>query len=223
MLKARLTIFAGHCGSGKTSLAVNYALLLRKSFLKVAACDLDVVNPYFRTADYSEVFARYGVKLIASRLALSNVDAPALPPETQAVFDDESYRAVIDLGGDRGALTLGAYAKKIVSGQDYQMLLVVNGYRPASANLRGLREIKDEIEEAAGVKLTGIVNNGNLGSDTTVETILNGIPLIEEFSKAASLPIAMTSVNRKLYDEMRFKVNNVFPLEFFESENRKVF
>ena len=45
----RLTLFAGHYGSGKTNIAVNYALYLAKEGKKVCIADLDIVNPYFRT------------------------------------------------------------------------------------------------------------------------------------------------------------------------------
>ena len=49
----RITIISGHYGSGKTNIAVNLAIDLKKSFDKVAVADLDIVNPYFRTKDRS--------------------------------------------------------------------------------------------------------------------------------------------------------------------------
>ena len=51
----RVTLFAGHYGSGKTNLAVNYALALRESGESVTVADMDIVNPYFRTKDSAEV------------------------------------------------------------------------------------------------------------------------------------------------------------------------
>ena len=47
----RVTLFAGHYGSGKTNIAVNYALYLRSLGLPVALGDLDIVNPYYRAKD----------------------------------------------------------------------------------------------------------------------------------------------------------------------------
>ena len=47
----RLTLFAGHYGSGKTNIAVNYAIALKKEYDRVCIADLDIVNPYFRTAE----------------------------------------------------------------------------------------------------------------------------------------------------------------------------
>ena len=47
----RIVVFAGHYGSGKTNIAVNYALALREKYpgKAVSLADLDIVNPYFRT------------------------------------------------------------------------------------------------------------------------------------------------------------------------------
>ena len=48
MSEKRVTLFAGHYGSGKTNIAVNYAKLLAAKGLAVTLADLDIVNPYFR-------------------------------------------------------------------------------------------------------------------------------------------------------------------------------
>ena len=50
----RVSLFSGHYGSGKTNIAVNYALALRERGREVTIADLDIVNPYFRTKDSAE-------------------------------------------------------------------------------------------------------------------------------------------------------------------------
>ena len=50
----RITLFAGHYGSGKTNIALNYARMLKRAGEKVAIADLDIVNPYFRTKDSAQ-------------------------------------------------------------------------------------------------------------------------------------------------------------------------
>ena len=72
----RVTVFAGHYGSGKTNLAINYALMLRKSLERVAIADLDIVNPYFRTEDSRTAIEEAGVRFISSRYANSNAELP---------------------------------------------------------------------------------------------------------------------------------------------------
>ena len=47
----RLTLFAGHYGSGKTNIALNYAFRLKEAGKPVTIADLDIVNPYFRVKD----------------------------------------------------------------------------------------------------------------------------------------------------------------------------
>ena len=65
----RLTLFAGHYGSGKTNIALNYALWLKDRGLPVTLADLDIVNPYFRMKDSEMLLANAGIYLIASAYA----------------------------------------------------------------------------------------------------------------------------------------------------------
>ena len=104
----RITLFAGHYGSGKTNIAVNYAFKLRQQGLEVAVADLDIVNPYFRTKDSEKELKEAGIRLLCSEFASSNVDLPTLPQGIYSVIDDRSEYAVMDIGGDdRGAYALG--------------------------------------------------------------------------------------------------------------------
>ena len=80
MKTKRITLFAGHYGSGKTNIAVNFALRLAAQGKKVALGDLDIVNPYYRAKDSQRELKAAGVRLIASAYANSNVDVPALLP-----------------------------------------------------------------------------------------------------------------------------------------------
>ena len=81
----RITLFAGHYGSGKTNIALAYARLLRRGGAEVAVADLDIVNPYFRTKDAAQELEREGIRLVVSDYANSNVDFPALPKETYSL------------------------------------------------------------------------------------------------------------------------------------------
>jgi Signal recognition particle GTPase len=198
---SRITVFAGHYGSGKTTLAVNCALSLKPHVKNVALCDLDIVNPYFRTTDAADVLSASGVDLIASEFANTNVDAPALPASTMRIFDEPGLYSVIDLGGDdRGALALGRYADLIQNKQGYEMLLVVNKYRPLTRSLPDLLAIKEEIEAAAKVRFTGIANNSNLGAETKADDIAASLDFADEAALALGLPLKMTSLDRALLE-----------------------
>ena len=210
----RVTLFAGHYGSGKTNIAVNYALKLKKDGEKVVIADLDIVNPYFRTKDSKDELEKNGIKLISSEFANSNVDFPALPQEMYEVTDKKGEFAVLDIGGDdRGAYALGRYAPFIKEENDYEMLLVINKYRPLTADAESVVEIMREIEQAGGIAFTGIVNNSNLGEETTARTVLNYVEYASEVSRITGLPVKMTRAEQSLYDELKDVIDNVFPLK----------
>ena len=212
----RITLFAGHYGSGKTNIAVNYALHLKDVYDKVSIADLDIVNPYFRTKDSEAFLESRGIHLISSEYANSNVDVPALPAEAYAIIDDESVHAVIDVGGDdRGALALGRYAPSILKQNDYEMLLVINKFRPLTPDCASTVAVMREIETAAGMKFTGIINNSNLGDETTAEDIIGSVAYAKDISEASALPIKMTTVKEDLYESVKDKVSDCFPIRLY--------
>ena len=203
----RITLLCGHYGSGKTNVAVNLAIMMKKQYDKVTIADLDIVNPYFRTKDSSEELARAGIKLICSEFANSNVDIPALPQEMYSITDDTSHRVLIDVGGDdRGALALGRLAPKIKEENDYEMLMVINNCRPLTRTVEDTLEVMGEIEFACGIKFTGLVNNSNLGEETTAEDVLGSLEYADAVSKATGLPLVATAYKATLHNELSDKV-----------------
>ena len=213
MQHKRITLFAGHYGSGKTNIAVNYALHLKSLGESVVVADLDIVNPYFRTRDSLDDFEKAGIRLISSAFASSNVDLPALPQDVYSILDNPTECAIMDIGGDdRGAYALGRYADAIKTENNYEMLFVFNKYRPLTSTAQDAAEIMAEIETACHVKFTAIVNNSNLGEATTAEDILNSVDETEKLSELTGLPVKMTSVRSDLINNLNGKVENLFPL-----------
>ena len=195
----RLTLFAGHYGSGKTNIAVNYALLLAKEGKRVCIADLDIVNPYFRTKDSEKELTESGITLISPRFANSNVDLPALPAESYRLVQDRSCYGVMDIGGDdRGAYALGRFVDAIKAEGDYRMAFVVNCFRPLTQTVEDTVEIMREIEAAAGIRFTCIVNNSNIGSETTRELFEESIAFAEAVSRATDLPIWLHTVEKSI-------------------------
>ena len=145
----RITLLSGHYGSGKTNIAVNLALQLKKSRDRVAIADVDIVNPYFRSKDSQAELKQAVVRLICSEFASSNVDLPALPQDVYAITDNPDLTAVIDVGGDdRGALALGRWRDAILAENNFEMLFVVNRFRPLTRDASSTLEVLREIEAA---------------------------------------------------------------------------
>ena len=213
----RLTLFAGHYGSGKTNIAVNYALHLAREGKKVCIADLDIVNPYFRTKDSEKDLTAAGIDLISPKFANSNVDLPALPAEAYRLVEDKSSFGVMDIGGDdRGAYALGRYVPFILKEDNYRMIFVANKYRALTPTAADALEVMREIEAACGLKFTDIVNNSHLGNFTDVQTLLDSQDFIKELSELSGLPVYLTTVRADLYDAVSAHIPNVFPLQLQE-------
>ena len=209
----RITLIVGHYGSGKTNIAVNLAVAFRQERERVAIADLDIVNPYFRTKDSLDLLREKDVRLIVSEYANTNLDIPALPQDMYAVTDDRGLTCILDIGGDdRGALVLGRLRPAILEENDYEMWLVINKYRPLTATPADAIEVLREIEAAANMRCTGIVNNSNLGRETTAADVLASIPYAEEVSALSGLPIVLTTAEETVAEELDGKVKDLFPL-----------
>ena len=196
----RVTLFCGHYGSGKTNLAVNYALSLRRKGLEVSLADLDIVNPYFRSKDSAAILEAAGVRVIALPFANSSVDLPSLPSSAYSLVQDRSRYAVLDIGGDddRGAYALGRFVPYILEENDYDMFCVVNFYRPLTTTPQEALAVLREIEGACGLAFTGIVNNSNLGAETTAESIRVTSSKAEELCRMAGLPLVATTAEKSI-------------------------
>jgi len=210
----RLTLFAGHYGSGKTNVALNWARHLKRLQSAAAAprevvvADLDIVNPYFRTKDSAAELAAEGIGLVVSEYANSNVDFPALPKEIYSLVGTEKDIAapfvVMDIGGDdRGALALGRYVDAIRAEDDYDMLAVINAARPLTRTETDAVEVLREIEAACRLPFTGVVNNTNLGPSTTVEEVLASEAYADGIARALGVAVRFTSVRADLADAVR--------------------
>ena len=200
-----MTLFCGHYGSGKTNIAVNYALYLRRQGLEVTIADLDIVNPYFRSKDSTDILEAEGVRVIALPFANSSVDLPALPSAAYAVVQDRTRHAVLDIGGDdRGAYALGRFVPYLLEENDYEMLYVVNFQRPLTTTVSDAVEVMREIEGACGLAFTGIVNNTNLGAETTLDLVKGSYSKAEELCKETGLPLFMVTAERGIATEEMF-------------------
>ncbi len=209
----RLTLFAGHYGSGKTNIAVNYALHLRATEPSVTIADLDIVNPYFRTKDSQDLLEKAGIRLICSAYAGTNLDAPALPPEVYGLLENREICGILDIGGDdRGALALGRYVPQILDENNYEMLFVINGARPLTRTVEDTLEVKAEIEAACKLGFTAIVNNTNLGTHTTAADVLQSVEYARAVSEACGLPIKMHCCDGTIYPDLQGKLEPLFPL-----------
>ncbi len=201
-LNKRITLFCGHYGSGKTNIAVNFAIAKKKTGLSVSIADIDIVNPYFRTKDSTAELERAGVHVVALPFANTSVDLPAIPSEVMGLLQRRDTYVVMDVGGDdRGAVALGRYAPTILSENNFDMVFVVNFFRPLTRTPGEALEIMREIEAACKIPFTAIVNNSNIGEETKASDVLKTVSLALELSDISGLPLVGTTASEKLCKE----------------------
>ncbi len=206
----RIRIFVGHYGSGKSEIALNCAIAERRRSDNVAICDLDIVNPYFRTNDAHAYLEEAGIAVIASPYANTNLDMPVLPGEVMRVFSDKTCRAVLDVGGDDdGAVALGQYYPYLKDA-DYSMYLVVNLLRPSTADVEDIVQMARNIEAASRLKITGLVNNTNLSYESTARQLSDSMGPVQRAADALGVPLSFATARRDIAEQLG---EDVLPLD----------
>jgi hypothetical protein len=217
-IRPGLTIFTGRFGSGKTEVAINYALSLAEHLVPaspeqppgkvlppaetITLMDLDIVTPYFRSRERTELMQERGVTVVSPSTVGQHLDTPAITPQILGAIQQRDRPVVLDVGGDRqGARALGQFSNAIRE-RGYTMHFVVNAYRPFTDTLEGLATSIAEIEKSARLQVTSLVSNPNLIGETTKEKIVAGHAKIEEYSHHLGLPIAFVCVERRWTDAL---------------------
>lgn len=198
----RIRIITGHYGSGKTEFSVNYISKLRESVDgKVAIADLDIVNVYFRSREKKTELEKKGIQVIASNIEGMGADVPAVSGAMTMPVTNKEYEYLIDLGGnDVGTLVLGRI-KPLLDHAETDFFMVVNAYRPDTSTPEGIIEQMERLEYAAGLKVTGFVNNTNLVRETTAECLVHGDAVLKEVMKRTGVPVKYVSYVRELLTE----------------------
>ena len=213
----RIRIITGHYGSGKTEFAVNYVKKLRESVDgRVAIADLDIVNVYFRSREKKEELEEKGIQVIASNLDTAVADVPAVSGAMTMPVINKEYQYVVDLGGnDVGTLVLGRI-KPLLDHAEADFFMVVNAYRPNTSTPEGIIEQMENLEYAAGLKVTGFINNTNLVRETTAECLLHGDEVLKEVTKRTGVPVKYVSyVKDVMTEEIPEGLSGeLFPMEF---------
>jgi len=188
----KLSIVCGHYGAGKTNIAVNLAMHAKKQFSasRISIADYDIVNPYFRTADCAAILKEVGIVPLIPEFANTNVDIPSLPrfPVSPLGIGGDFDISIIDVGGDDGAVALGMYNSTIKT-LDYDLIYVVNMYRPLIADPKDALECMREIEFASGLSCTKLVNNSSLGAETTADATVASVEYAKECAALCKIPL----------------------------------
>ncbi len=212
-------ILIGSYGSGKTQLAINLAHDWVKNYAscEIALIDLDIVNPYFRSRELAEELGEKGIKMILPQKDFVLSEAPALPPAISGRLKDDKSKVILDVGGDpAGATVLGRYNAEFQN-FGYEMWMVINIYRPDTSDSENILKTAAKLEESSRLKITGFINNTNLGLETTPDLIVEGLQVIKAASKVKDIPVVMSTVQTQIFEDAKKVLLNekVFPIDIY--------
>lgn len=219
-----ITVVVGHYGTGKTNLSMNLALDAAAAGIQTVLVDLDIVNPYFRSSDYTDLLQERGVRMVAPVLARSSLDTPSLSAEVGGAIEWAQGRvdgfgfpsadslcektgaaperlAILDVGGDDvGATALGRFSDMILR-EPYEMVYVVNKYRNLTQDAASAVEILQEIQEKSGLEVSAVANNSHLRQCTETSTILDAFSFGGEVAELLGVPLVCTTFPRALLED----------------------
>ena len=213
----RVRIICGHYGSGKTEIAVNYAVKLAEAGQNPSLADIDVINPYFRSRERALELEQLGIRVIAGSIDASAIDLPAISAGVYSVFDNRNAPAVVDLGGDKGGVTvLKRFSDHFSNPEEYDLFLVVNANRPSTSNAGQVLEYVKQFESGCGLKITGMINNTHMLKSTTADDIIKGYRLSMEAAQIAGIPVRYNAGLRRLEEELPEEIKkDFFPIDLF--------
>ncbi|HOA79045.1 MAG: ATP-binding protein [Bacilli bacterium] len=208
----RITFITGHYGSGKSEFAVNLAISEGANMI----VDLDIINPYFRSRELARLLEEKNVSLVSSPLKdAAGSDLPYIAKEAYQPFSAPDIRAIYDLGGDRAGARLMRQFKDLMNIAEVDLLLCVNVYRELTSSPEKITDIIRQIEESAGFRVTGLINNSNFLRDTTYDDLLYGETVLKEVEKRTRLAIVYTGVYEDLAKKCGPLAGQVIPLKLY--------
>ncbi|MGM9521676.1 MAG: hypothetical protein ACI3VB_04275 [Oscillospiraceae bacterium] len=213
----RILIVAGHYGSGKTEFAVSLAMALSKNntsgFPRIAICDLDVVNPYFRSRERAEMLEAAGVKVCGGLYGSgSTAEIPEISPSVRAPLEDSGCFTIVDVGGnDSGARILAQFHKYFTPDITYTAA-VINRSRPETSTVAGAVEQLTAIEQALGLNIDGLISNTHMITETTREHVIRGFEFCSELSEKTGKELLCVCYPDKYVSEDSISCINAFKM-----------
>lgn len=198
----RVTIFIGNYGSGKTEVAVNFALALAGKKSNVSIVDLDVVNPYFRCREAGETLEAAGVETVFPKGEYTWADLPIILPEVKGVLENKDRWVVLDAGGDDVGARVLASLSDSLDISECEVLFVLNISRPFTDHAEGAIKMIEEVGAAGGLPVTGLVINPHLTNETTPEVVYRGVEMAEAVSKKTNIPVRFLSATRDVIKDL---------------------
>lgn len=199
----RVLAIVGHFGSGKTEFSVNYALKIANAGYQTALIDLDNSNPFFRSREKQDMLRDNGVMVYSNMYDKDITDeVPAITADIRMPLENTEYRVVTDIGGNGEGAKIIVKLEKYFSKEDFEILVVVNANIPGTSTIKSAMYYIDSIEACTGLKVSGVINNTYLKSETTLNDIMKGYNLCTELAVLRGIPLKYNCCVGNVYDDL---------------------
>lgn len=199
----KVYVLIGNYGSGKTELALNFAINAAAVGGRTELLDLDMVNTYFRLTEHGKMTEMKEIRLVSPNYACSGIETLSLPAEVASAFDMDWDTVVFDVGGDAvGSTALGRYHQDFIDLEpgSLEVLNVVNIRRPLAGTVEKIIRLQEEMQIHSRLKITGMINNTNLAQMTTPAELRDGYEMIKQVSEITGVPVLYTSGRKEMLD-----------------------
>ena len=197
-------VLIGNYGSGKSELALNFAMQAAARGDRTELLDLDMVNTYFRLTERGKLVEQKEIRLVSPNFACSGIETLSLPAEVSSAFVLDWDSVIFDVGGDDvGATALGRYHQDFMELEPgaLEVLNVVNIRRPLAGTVEKIIRLQEEMEVHSRLKITGMINNTNLAEATGPAELRDGYEMIKEVSERTGVPVLYTSGKKAMLDQ----------------------
>ena len=200
----KVFVLIGNYGSGKTELALNFAMEAARRGERTELLDLDMVNTYFRLSEHGKMVNMKEIRLVSPNFACSGIETLSLPAEVASAFAMDWDTVIFDVGGDAvGSTALGRYHEDFMELEEgaLEVLNVVNVRRPLAGTADRIVKLQQEMETHSRLRITGMINNTNLAQMTGPDELRDGYEIIREASERTGVPVKYTSGRRELLEQ----------------------
>ena len=196
-------VLIGNYGSGKSELALNFAMQAAARGDRTELLDLDMVNTYFRLTERGKMVEQKEIRLVSPNVACSGIETLSLPAEVSSAFVLDWDTVIFDVGGDDvGATALGRYHRDFMALEPgaLEVLNVVNIRRPLASTVEKIHRLQEGMQTHARLQITGMINNTNLSTMTSADDLWDGYELLRQVVDLTGIPVAYTTGKKDILD-----------------------
>lgn len=196
-------VLIGNYGSGKSELALNFAMQAAARGDRTELLDLDMVNTYFRLTERGKMVEQKEIRLVSPNFACSGIETLSLPAEVSSAFVLDWDTVIFDVGGDDvGATALGRYHRDFMALEPgaLEVLNVVNIRRPLASTVEKIHRLQEGMQTHARLQITGMINNTNLSTMTSADDLWDGYELLRQVVDLTGIPVAYTTGKKDILD-----------------------